>query len=106
MTRDEILAKSAGRYLDALIAERIFHYYDVPDHAHYSTNIADAWMVVEKMIEKYEFALEFNAEEFNLEWWAVFFLDDELESLFDAAAPNAPEAICKAALLAVMEEEK
>ena len=119
MTRDEILKMSAGREMDALIAEKVTELswiiFDGKDPAadeltpEYSTNIAVAWQVVEKMREKeFEFFAEWKTEKAvnrsNSQPWACFSPEDETRP-FDAAAETMPLAICRAALLAVMECE-
>ena len=106
----------AGRELDALIAEKVMGWkvnYDnwtvakphfskpdtfwcvslkAGDWAAFtpSTQIADAWLVVEKLIGQYEFMVQAIDGE---RWIAVFF--------HEAEADTAPLAICLAALKAV-----
>ena len=127
MNREEILAMEAGRELDKLIHEKVFgwtrmEYPAVPAwqkptkegtecwHAmvpHYSTYTADAYEVVEKMKEKYfmvsviavkggQYECIITSEE------PTIHNDYELYELGE----TAPLAICRAALLAVMEGEK
>ena len=109
---------NAGRELDALIAEKVMGLAGVRDGKswlygdnwtyhkkgvlclvpHYSTQIADAWQVVEKMKEH-------GADEHNgitimydeNRWYVEF----PLPSWEYAEAPTAPLAICLAALKAV-----
>lgn len=111
MTNDEIDKLEVGFELDALVAEKIFNDtpprgYGVPD---YSTDIAAAWEVVEKMASK-----GFDAEvmslssglpsvddnhrcycEFQVPWRIGF-------NRLRAFAPTVPLAICRAALKAVL----
>ena len=101
MTRDEILNMPAGREMDALIAEQFtnFKHYDgrwwwqegfldeLPD---YSTDIGDAWKVVEKF---YNHCMLNNVHGV----WECYLPNGEGKS------KSAPLAICRAALLAVMK---
>lgn len=126
-----------GRELDALVAEKVFgwkfvgkftldpdlqcdrwavdsnglerFYYEVPD---YSTNIANAWKVVEKIKDfrpcadaygpgsgsNQQFMLGFIAKQWTCGWQPV-----NLDGAFTefAEAETAPHAICLAALKAV-----
>lgn len=69
---------------------------------YYSTNISAAWQVVERMRElDYLFSLT-NYDNYKLEYQARFYNRTSSHSGFGAA----PEAICKAALLAKLEEVK
>jgi hypothetical protein len=97
MTRDEILNMPAGRKMDILVSEKVMH--DIPGQAMislYSTDIAAAWEVVEKMIEADGFFQMYYAS--TGEW--LVDLDTE-ENLI--GEKTAPLAICRAALLATME---
>ena len=122
MTRDEILNMEAGREMDTLVAEKVMGFPvkigDItgePYHAqfgysmpNYSTNIAAAWMVVEKLQNQYP--------AFNLVWVKLQILKPEIalrrawranfqgSTLSDAFADTAPLAICRAALLAMLED--
>jgi hypothetical protein len=118
-----------GRELDALVAEKVFNYsfeglvernrYWVSDKGYpmfngqtvmvpfYSTDIAAAWQVVEKLspiaIEKYTSTTG--------DVWSVRFCDPKLpgpKSHFDGKieADTAPHAICLAALRALSHEPK
>ena len=113
---------NAGRELDALVAEHVMGWslnsnnfghvprgwppemtpldtnYDPVDVPAYSTDIAAAWEVVEKM----------NAEDIRLElyspygdphWACQFWMEGELVA--GAGVDTAPHAICLAALKAV-----
>ena len=126
MTREEILNMRAGREMDALIAEKVMQHWVKRDVimwqegikrkeeysegfttlAHYSTDIADAWTVVEKMKSKH----------FRMYYKSAPFQKDDNEPLgwtcsmsgfefMPEHADTAPLAICRAALLAVMEAE-
>jgi hypothetical protein len=113
--------KSEGRELDALVATKIFkHTIAETDDCNgednfwiadamaerrdwiglpnYSTDISDAWTVVEKMRERAE-AWEFNIESNLGKWKAGFFSNGEY---FDSDwEETASLAICRAALRAV-----
>jgi hypothetical protein len=97
MTREEILNMPAGREMDALIAEKVID----PDWVklknlcpHYSTDIAAAWELVEKM--KYFTLYRGDG------YWECEYSGQYLESI---DAETAPLAICRAALLAVIESD-
>jgi hypothetical protein len=100
----------AGRELDALIAEKVMGFdkrivskvdgMPYADVLHYSTQIADAWLVVEKFPNVAIFGPNDS--------WLVRFSDDD-GSIYThpvdepARADTAPLAICLAALKAVDE---
>lgn len=113
MTRDEILTMEAGRELDALMWMALHGQEpnilvcrhvdsDYQPHAgypsghisppHYSTDIAAAWEV----IEKFPGASMRHTGKF---WFCDLWQDDYEYS----QAETAPLAICRAALLVVME---
>jgi hypothetical protein len=119
MTREEILAKPAGRELDTLVAEKVMGFHIDRFTAHYdglyeqcqvwidaegkshnprklSTDISAAWEVVEELRKRY-FHIEIMTDEKH---WKVRTNSDEWVFALDAA-----ESICKAALLAVMEQQ-
>jgi hypothetical protein len=83
--------------------EEPINYYDTLPH--YSTDIAAAWLVVEKMQEKRNcLSLTYGifSGDFVFEWKAEFRMVPK-DGI--AWADTAPLAICRAALLAVMESE-
>ena len=110
MTRNEILQMPAGREMDLLVAIRLMgedasllkvnredSYFE--NHLpRYSTDIAAAWEVVEKM-QSFDLEMEYPGE-----WRASAMLagSDWGQTISDQTAPLA---ICRAALLAVMEAE-
>lgn len=118
--REQILGMKAGRELDAHVAEKIMNwrkdrkpggYWYAPNQPNlgrhsppqYSTDIAAAWEVVEHMQSKaddWDF-LYFGPATGENNWrgWHCNFLDDRTLAFGD----TMPEAICKAALLAVLE---
>jgi hypothetical protein len=119
MTRKEILNMPMGREMDALIAEKIFGYnrvyYNekivanlyptgagcfVEGEAHeYSTDISAAWEVVEKLHELGYF-LGLYRDGFKKCIWEI-----DIGADIELTDNTAPLAICRAALLAVMENE-
>lgn len=101
-----------GRELDALVARHIFarfwtdlYWIDFNqcewrhgDYQPYSTDIAAAWEVVEKMLRPdrdYSFSIQTNSAG-KSGWFHCRFNGE-----FGGAAPTAPHAICLAALKAV-----
>lgn len=121
MTRDEILAMPAGMEMNALVAEKVMGWHEHngmwldldnriwanPPGWSPSTNIATAWEVVQK--HPYYFALyRTNETDWRLalfgtvHWECRFYAPEK----FDAKADTAPLAICRAALIVVLEREK
>lgn len=107
LTREEILALPPGRELDALVAK----YVMFPRHTspleevrvwspRYSTDILSAWAVVDKMRQnKIYLDIRVWPDEYQ-----VLPHQDENNKLIDrwiVKKPSLPEAIGKAALLAV-----
>lgn len=112
----------AGRELDALIAEKVMGLKyefegDSPIYApndflpHYSTEIASAWEVIDKMWRDGEWRVTVFYGGDEARWWGAEFAYDAnhlgaaYHALYDrkveARADTAPLAICRAALLAV-----
>jgi|GEM_PF-3264926 len=117
LTRDDILAMKPGRELDRQIGEHIFGFKNILNVADYwfiddlntslpsySTDIAAAWEVAEKMSEEWP---QFSIARVDTGWCVMWGFDGYgWPNVTVATAPEAiPEAICKAALLAVMEKE-
>jgi hypothetical protein len=128
MTRDEIMNMPDGREMDALIAREIFgmtidrtfkgewvvnpsYYVGSLGESRargwapkpYSTDIAAAWAVVEYFAKKYGSVEIDQVEKENLtgqEWCVCLRMDVDF-----ALADTAPLAICRAALLAVMDSK-
>lgn len=115
MTRDEILSEPAGPRLDAWVAEHVmgwtptglakdFNGVPFPEPIpNYSTDIAAAWEVV-------ELVGGFEIEQWGDVWekkgtiiWAASFNLPDGKNIVHATAATAPLAICRAALLAMME---
>lgn len=124
MTREEILNMPAGREMDAMIAEKCMGWeyketyrtmtWELPHKKvialfspegiektppHYSTNIAAAWEVVEKL-KIFSINAPRSTKEFYSAWCWVIGYGHE-----NAQADTAPLAICRVALLAVMGAE-
>ena len=116
MTKEEILSLKAGRELNIKIAEEVMgHKFvqdetlgDMENHGQsvygllqpYSEDIAAAWLVLEKL-KSHHPRIEFNS--YNERWEASFSAPDAEFTYPVASASTAPEAICKAALLALLE---
>ena len=129
MTKEEILAMEAGERLSELVAERIMkecyhqHWEDKKwsifcrkcgestfYHQHsqaYSTDISAAWKVVEKMVGGgYAFCFDWASGKIATVIRCIFeenFSKAESEESEWTEGKAAPEAICKAALLAQLE---
>ncbi len=101
----------AGFEIDSLIAEKIFGWklddesalvWLLPDGSrrgalpHYSTDIADAWQVIEHMNDRGWSPTVFC----EFQWWIANFFTD-IAGSFEASAETAPLAICLAALRAM-----
>lgn len=132
MTRDEIVNMPAGREMDALVAEKVmgepkpiyvhpnlhieypkestlgnWRCYNIYEHGDvcewnplpFSTDIASAWEVVEKLCNKYHVSIWTDFTHYGTALRTLGI--DELVEV--TAAPTAPLAICRAALLAVMD---
>jgi hypothetical protein len=88
-----------GCELDALVAEKVMGWCTDTDRGgfllDFSTSIADAWVVVEKLASTYLFCLE-NSGSF---WVADFGRSADRRA--QCTAETAPHAICLAALKAV-----
>lgn len=122
MNKDEILAKEPGRELDALVGRLVMGMDLVPDCLPqlpkyylpeyektifrdvplYSFDISAAWEVVEKM-SKEEYPLTMDNNHWTGHFDCGFYINDV--TLIQVEAPNAPEAICKAALIALLERQ-
>lgn len=111
----------AGRDMDALIVKAVFglelQECMVGGHPpgctgnvqypHYSTDIADAWRVVEKLKPAMrERLLRWQLEVYASENYGACFINSANHTFFYSEADTAPLAICRAALMAVSQEEK
>ena len=126
MTRDEILAMKPGREMDALAARKAMGWTHIitkdqyggvyvgwpPDRSaesgeyipHYSTDDAAAMKIVPAMAKRgWDFAVYYWAE--SERYTAYFLRDSRHEGAYAQAEAGAlPEAICKAALLALLKK--
>jgi len=110
MNKETILNLKPGRDMDALIAEYVFKwgkdkiYHELkmvrPDLSylpHYSTSISSAWTVIEKLVNQGDFInIIPTADSYNIEY-------DYGREIFNAE--TVPEAICKVALLTMLDKE-
>jgi hypothetical protein len=105
MTRDEILNMPAGREMDVLIDQHFGQLqkdsspiYEMP---HYSTDIAAAWEVIEKLCGETGADVvkvcKRDPELLRGDWSCNFGRG------FEAFADTAPLAICRAALLTTLQ---
>lgn len=106
MTRDEILAMVPGRELDAEVALRVFKVKEITMVGNYwfidpldsklpqfSTSIRDAWKVLDKMQDEWSWEI------------SCYTTSHETDVRIGKGlytSKSVPEAICKAALLAVI----
>ena len=110
MNKEAILNLKPGRDMDALIAEYVFKWgknkiyhelkmvrHDLSYLPYYSTSISSAWTIIEKLVEQGDYInIIPTADSYNIEY------DHEREII---NAKTAPEAICKVALLIMLEKE-
>ena len=77
-----------------------------PECRAYSTDIAAAWLVVEKMrADGFMFRINATADDAGVETWAArFWTLDRDDDFCDRYAATAPHAICLAALAAINAE--
>ena len=71
---------------------------------HYSTNIADAWTVVEKLVSTPGPNGDHHSVQVDYSGDAVVVIDENEDWQVSAIASTAPHAICLAALRAVSQE--
>jgi len=104
MNRDDILNMSAGREMDALIAEKVMGHYlgntrdIVKILPHYSTDIVAAWGVTEKF-------RCMRLTRVGMFWFCDLSVDgkESSQSRYEySQSKTAPLAICRAALLATL----
>lgn len=106
MNKQDVLRMPAGRDMDFLIHEKVMgrrpwnKELGTPEPASYSTDITEAWVVQEHMyIDGYD---TFGLYRTKGGLWRSTFLEDH----HIADANTAALAICRAALLAILEYEK
>lgn len=95
----DIDAMPAGRALDEQIARQIFNCQDVKwaEAPHYSTDIAAAWQVVERMKPLGIWLVDLQ------DYYKAAFLNSDDDVVGgEVSAETAPLAICRAALKAVV----
>jgi len=118
MTKEKIMATRAGKKLDAMVAETVMGNRYVRDETFgdmeitpeginsilqpYSSDITAAWDVLERM-KGYNPRLAFDTH--SRKWEAAFSFNEAEFTFPMVLATTAPEAICKAALLALLETE-
>jgi hypothetical protein len=105
MSRDEILNMPAGREMDVTIGYHVMGLVAPPEiYPEYSTDIAAAWEIVAKHPHYFQLVRSNETGWRPSPWgamlWRCRFYAPEK---FEARAETAPLAICRAALLAVME---
>ena len=114
--KEEILAMKAGRGLNIRVAEDVMKRKFAQDEIFgdmesldngvygylqpYSEDISAAWQVIEKL-KGYHPRIEFDP--YSQNWEATFSAREADFSYPIVSATTAPEAICKAALLALLE---
>lgn len=120
MNHDEILNMPAGREMDALIAKKVMglqkcgdSFVDglywlpsgIPDYPpEYSSDMSAAWQVVESLRKRdYRIFLSYAR---NIVTITLDHDNHHKDMDFWIEAKTAPLAICRAALLAVMENQK
>ena len=117
MTKEEILIMEAGIELDILVAESIMGYQvfagmtsatspliiTTSQVLSYSRDISAAWQVVDKLKEE---KLLFIDIFWDYEAWfcRIEDIDGKTIGASELACDSAPEAICKAALLAKVKQ--
>ena len=114
MNYDEI---PPGREMDALVAEKVMGWIRYNDsqgwpsgakhtgnrrrsYPRYSTDIAAAWEVVEKLLrDNGELVVAIQSDDHD---WVCTIRDDPLNIVGYSRSPTAPLAICRAALMTVL----
>lgn len=126
MNREDIISIPAGKKMNILIAEKVMdkkpceHWhmlrlepwefihgvcghetcYPINYPPHYSSNINAAWGVVEK-IKDIHITFDMFYRKNEQKWWVTTHASDNAKDY--GIADTAPLAICRAALLAVMD---
>ncbi len=110
MTKEEILSLKPGRELDALVAKMVmglgkYDSWEEFELKPYSTDISAAWEIIEQfpIFELEKESIFASSHYLPPTWledgiWCV--LTDDRWNRFVGYGETAPEAICKAALLA------
>jgi len=116
MNKEEILAMKPGKELNIKIAEEVMGatyaqdeiFGDVESYGRgafstlqpYSEDISATWQVVERL-KGYNPRIEFDT--YSQKWEATFSVKEAHFTCPVVSATTAPEAICKAALLTLLE---
>ena len=116
MNKEEILAMKAGKELNIRVAETVMERRHTQDETFgdmeidrqmvysplqpYSEDISAAWQVMEQM-KGYNPRIAFDTH--SQKWEATFNIREANFTCPVVLADTAPEAICKAALLALLE---
>lgn len=103
MTRDEVSALKPSPEMDELIHRVVFNEDPKEGYNHYSRSMSDAWQVVDQINKTYHrmFVLEVGGfDKTNTIWRCT------IKGECIVYASLASEAICKAALLAVLNKEE
>ena len=119
MTKEEILAMKAGKELNIKVTEKVMGRRFTQDETFgdmeisegmvygylqtYSEDISAAWQVMERM-KGYNPRIEFDS--YSQKWEATFSVREANFTCPVILANTAPEAICKAALLALAEVKR
>ena len=127
MTREEILKLEPSPELDRLVAERVMEWQESSDFAieketgdllkidlsdsifkglwkwSPSTDIAAAWEVVNKLLSRYNISI--YSGRYPIRWFVQMVAVEDWETKALVEDENLPLAICRAALLAVMEAD-
>ncbi len=102
MTREEVQAIPVGRELDAAVAERFMGYDWCQSPPPYSTEIAAAWTVVEKLRTRFT-----TLSIVSQNGWHVIAWDEGASrmpsNVICADGTDFPDVVCRAALLACLE---
>ena len=103
MTREEILGMEAGFALDTLVELHVFNHTKSMylQAGPYSTDIKAAWEVVEKLVTSNKRVMIYNL----IQGFKVKIFLSTGEVIVNINAKTVPEAICKAALLAMLAEK-
>jgi hypothetical protein len=99
-----LIMEFLDRELDQFVAEQIMK---EPGVRAYTSNIAEAWKVVEKMLHQHHFELKLDVFlGIAGQRWVASFYSPSLCRRFEAQANSAPLAICRAAREVFVKQEK
>ncbi len=111
LTKDDILKMEASLEFDKLMAEIVMEdnlelYDDEVDDIYqisplpYSSKIVASWRAVERLEPKFRFQIRKLSDQ----WEAIFVKNGSWADVYYGFAKTAPEAICKAAIIAILEQ--